>query len=367
MSRICLNMIVKNEAANIERCLRSVAPYISMAIILDTGSSDGTKEIIENFCAARRIPVQVYDGTFKNFEQARNDALTHARPSMLEYDYLLLIDADMELIVHGKRALNNLSQPSYGCVQKTSDGVSYYNTRLLRRETPAKYVGVTHEYLQMVPSDSVPLTEISMIDHVDGANRSNKGERDLRLLQEALKEDPANPRNVLYVAQVYGSMNCYHDARRWFRKRAKLGGWDEEVYYCLFQIASISHKLGSANTEEHYLKAYRYRPTRTEPLIGLALYHREQGNYAMAILYARAAYDLPMTTDKLFKDEACYTWRPMDEILVCACHVNAWEEGRKMADQLLASPHLPASERARVEANAAVYRNVRAAPMRAVA
>ena len=367
MSRICLNMIVKNEAANIERCLRSVAPYISMAIILDTGSSDGTKEIIERICAEHRIPVRIYDGFFKNFEQARNDALAYARNSILDWDYLLLIDADMELLVQNPRGLTGLSQPSYSCIQKTIDGFSYYNTRLIARDIPAKYIGVTHEYLQMTPPDSVPLAQISMIDHTDGANRANKGERDLRLLQESLKEDPANARSIFYMAQVYGTMNRLHDERRWFRKRARLGGWDEEVYYCLFQIASISHKLGSPKTEDHYLAAYRYRPTRAESLIGLALFHRERGNYAMAILHARAALDMPMTTDTLFKDEACYTWRAMDEIVVCACHVNAWDEGRKMADRLLASPHLPASERARVEANAAVYRNVRAAPMRAVA
>jgi len=367
VTKLCLNMIVKNEAANIERCLKSVAPYISSWVILDTGSTDDTVAKIKWFFHKHGIKGILHQGEFRNFEQARNDALKLARESSFSFDYLLLLDADMELVVHDVNAIQSLTKTSYSCVQKTSDGLSYYNTRLVRRDIPAKYIGVTHEYLQMTPPDSIPLTAISMLDHVDGMNRANKGERDLRLLEDALKEDPSNARYVFYVAQTYGSMNRFHDARRWFRRRAKMGGWDEDVYYCLFQVANISHKLGSAKTADLYLDAYRFRPTRAEPLIGLALYYREQQNYAMAILYARAAAELPMTTDTLFKDEGCYTWRPMDEIVVCACHVNAWDEGRKMAERLLASPHLPPPERARVEANAAVYRNVRAAPMRAVA
>ena len=47
LPKICLNMIVRSEAAIIERCLASVAPYIDSYLILDTGSDDGTPELIE--------------------------------------------------------------------------------------------------------------------------------------------------------------------------------------------------------------------------------------------------------------------------------------------------------------------------------
>jgi len=49
-------MIVKNEMANLERCLGAVAPYIACWVICDTGSSDGTQESILSFFAARGIP-----------------------------------------------------------------------------------------------------------------------------------------------------------------------------------------------------------------------------------------------------------------------------------------------------------------------
>ena len=59
-ARLCLNMIVKDEAANIERCLESLAPAVAAWVICDTGSSDDTPERIERFFAARAIPGELH-------------------------------------------------------------------------------------------------------------------------------------------------------------------------------------------------------------------------------------------------------------------------------------------------------------------
>src|SRR4051812_46307137 len=96
---LCLNMIVKNETANLERCLGAVANHIACWIIADTGSTDDTRNFIESFFAARGIPGELHSLPFENFEQARNLTLDHAYASALAYDYLLLADADMELVV----------------------------------------------------------------------------------------------------------------------------------------------------------------------------------------------------------------------------------------------------------------------------
>jgi hypothetical protein len=66
---LCLNMIVKNETANLDRCLTAVAPYISCWIIGDTGSTDGTREFIRSFFAARNIPGELFSLPFVNFAQ----------------------------------------------------------------------------------------------------------------------------------------------------------------------------------------------------------------------------------------------------------------------------------------------------------
>jgi glycosyltransferase involved in cell wall biosynthesis len=77
--RLCLNMIVRNEAARIEPCLRSVAPHINAYCILDTGSTDDTIGIISRFFADRNIYGWM-DGwmdraQFVDFATSRNLAL----------------------------------------------------------------------------------------------------------------------------------------------------------------------------------------------------------------------------------------------------------------------------------------------------
>src|SRR5437773_1222364 len=108
-----LKMIVKNEKANLERCLSAAAPYIACWVIGDTGSTDGTQDFIRSFFDARNIPGELHGFPFVNFEQARNEALDRACASKLPFDYLLLIDADMELTVQNPAFSQDLTSAAY--------------------------------------------------------------------------------------------------------------------------------------------------------------------------------------------------------------------------------------------------------------
>ena len=90
---ICLNMIVKNEAKIIRRCLSSVLPYIDSWVIVDTGSTDGTETIVKS--CLQRVPGFLYERPWIDFGSNRNEALSLAQDFG---DYFLFIDADDELL-----------------------------------------------------------------------------------------------------------------------------------------------------------------------------------------------------------------------------------------------------------------------------
>jgi hypothetical protein len=71
---LCLNMIVKNEMTNLERCLAAIAPFVACWVIGDAGSTDGTQNFIRSFVAARGIAGELHSVPFENFSQARNEA-----------------------------------------------------------------------------------------------------------------------------------------------------------------------------------------------------------------------------------------------------------------------------------------------------
>jgi glycosyltransferase involved in cell wall biosynthesis len=231
-------MIVKNEAARIERCLASVKPHIACWSITDTGSSDETCARIRDLLGD--LPGYLSHIVFENFGQARNDALRAALQSRLDFDYLLLADADMELIAPD--GFGGMEAPGYRMLQK-SDQLSYWNTRLVRRDNPSRYKGVTHEYLET----DRPVENLAgpyFIDHADGANRPGKFDRDIALLEEALMRDPDDARSVFYLAQSYKDRGDFAKAADLYEQRALMGGFDEEVFYSWLAASRCMRAFG---------------------------------------------------------------------------------------------------------------------------
>ena len=105
LNKIALVMIVKNEARKvndegltvIERCLGSVLPCIDTFVICDTGSTDGTQEVIKSWAEKVGIDGHVIDREWKDFGTNRSEALEYAR-ELTDADYCLMIDADEVLV-----------------------------------------------------------------------------------------------------------------------------------------------------------------------------------------------------------------------------------------------------------------------------
>jgi len=315
--KLCLNMIVKNEMANLDRCLRSVADHIACWVIADTGSSDGTQEFIQSFFVERNIPGELHSFPFVNFEQARNAALEHAAESKLAYDYLLFLDADMELVVEDRGFRAKLEEPGYVLLQKTESGLTYWNTRLMRRDTGARYHGVTHEYIDVTGARE--LRGIWFNDHASGSNRVEKFERDIRLLTHALENDPENHRYWFYLAQSYRDAGRKAEAVAAYDKRISLGGWEEETWYARLQKARCLRDLeDEGGFVREALAAFNQRPQRAEPLYDLARFYRERGDHAASVLLSEFGLALPRPDDILFVEDYVYQCGMREEYSIAA-------------------------------------------------
>lgn len=138
---LCLNMIVKDEAHIITRCLASVLPLIDTWVIVDTGSTDGTQAVIQEFFSA--LPGELIERPWVNFAHNRTEALEFARGKA---GYLLIMDADDTLEIAQGFELPPLTADAY-CLEIHYAGHAYRRRQLIRSTLPWHYVGVLHEYL----------------------------------------------------------------------------------------------------------------------------------------------------------------------------------------------------------------------------
>ncbi|HWA70773.1 MAG TPA: glycosyltransferase [Polyangiaceae bacterium] len=349
---VCLNMIVKNEAKVIARCLASARPFIDAWVIVDTGSSDGTQGLIRE--ALQGVPGELFERPWRNFGANRTEALELARGRA---DYTLIIDADEVLEASPGFAWPELTLDAYQLRTELGD-LKYYRTQLVRSRLPWRYEGALHEHLAC----DKPFTEgklEGLVDraHTDGARSADpqKYLKDAAVFEQALKEEPSNTRYVFYLAQSYRDAGNDEASLLHYRRRATLGGWEEEVWYSLYQVASLLEKLGRPEPEVvmAYLDAHQFRPQRAETMCALARYFRLKQKYALAYVFARQAVDTPPPNDTLFVHTGTYAWRARDELSIAAYYVGQHEQAIALTSALLDSPALPAEERARVRENRA--------------
>ncbi len=349
-SRICLNMIVKNEAPVITRCLASVRPFIDHWVIVDTGSTDGTQDLVRDFLQG--VPGSLHERPWKNFAHNRNEALELARP---QADYVLFIDADEQLRVPGGFAWPALSADGYMFTCCMGD-CEYLRNAMVAARVPWRWEGVLHEFLAApghAPWQPLPGPVID-VSH-DGARARDPQTylRDIAVLEQALRDEPGNTRYAFYLAQSLRDAGRLDESREAYRRRAAMGGWDEECWFAVFQVAVLTERMQAPPHEvrDAYLAAYAQRPARAEPLCELARYHRLRSEFALAHLYAQQAARMPRPADILFVDAGVYAWRSLDELAVSAFYVQSFEQGREALQKLLQERRFPPSEAARIEAN----------------
>jgi len=211
--RVSLTMIVKNEEHNISACLSTVRDLVDEMVIVDTGSSDRTREIAESYGA--KVSEFAW---IDSFSAARNAALERATG-----DWAFWMDADDRLDKeNAKKLARLLGSLGYDngayvmkcvCVADAPGGTvtAVDHVRLFRTDPHHRWKYRVHE--QILPALRQTGTDVRWSDvtvhhvgYVDAALRKRKLERDLRLLELEKTEQPNDPFTLFNLGSVYNEL-----------------------------------------------------------------------------------------------------------------------------------------------------------------
>lgn len=346
-------MIVKNEEVYIEKTLQ---PFIDDGIraflILDTGSTDKTVEIVQNFYNKHKISDGVIitkdysnKDNYIDYALMRNDALTFCRQLFVKSFYMVMPDCEWYLTKPGN-IVKFCSENYENDVAKHIDLHSMdieinemcYNKQIIFRiDGNAHYKEPVHEYINGLQGTKLPydFCHIKYTGSNEGYEKSRERwkNRDLPTFLKHIKEQPNNARTHFYLAQTYECLGEAKNAIEYYTKRIENfpNEFPEEIYMCYLRIGKLYVTLhDDEKAMEYFIKAYKYRPSRIESLVLMCRFYETKKYECVQLryMYAHLACitEFPKH-DVLFIEKQSYVYDRYYHLGMSAWYVKQYEEG----------------------------------------
>lgn len=270
-------MIVRNEEKYIERCLKSVLPYVDAVCISDTGSTDRTVDIIKKTVREWGTqPLYLSHDKWVDYSTNRNLVIDKAKEIFPEEKWHLWIDADDVFVDCIYREwidyslITNNKADAY-LIEHRLGTVSFHRAGLVKANAGFIYYGKCHEALLRRPDDplNLPILKNCYIECNAGIDFKPK---EHYLEHAKLLEGETDARSVYYLAQSYHMGEEWDKAIKTYLKRTSMDGCKEEVYHCWMRLGELCDEPGS------YLKAMAVNPTRPEPWFELYKWSKKRNN-----------------------------------------------------------------------------------------
>ncbi len=324
MVTISLCMIVKNEEEVIGRCLESVKDLVDEINIVDTGSTDNTKQVVEQFTD------RIFD--FKwihHFAAARNYSFQQATK-----EFILWLDADDVFTEEDQKKFKALKDS----FPTDSDAISMnYNLsfddegnvssllrryRLVRREKQFQWIGAVHEYLEV--SGTLHDSDVA-VSHLP---LSHDHTRNISIYKQLVQSgESLSPRDTFYYANELLDHGHYEEALFYYEQflTSKLG-WIEDNIRACFKLADCYSNLNDKeNNLTSILRSFEYDIPRPEACCRLGFHFMEQVKNYDAIFWYEQALVIIQKPNAPFQDKTFTTWLPHLQLCVLYDRLQQYE------------------------------------------
>lgn len=319
MATVSLCMIVRDEEATLERVLRAMREAADEIIVADTGSSDRTVEIAEQY-ADQIIQIPWED----DFAKARNQAVSKA-----SMDYWMWLDGDDVIDESNVQKLKKLKEkldeePQDVVMMRyvigKDDGgrpiLSYYRERILRNRAGFWFQGQVHEAVSL--GGKILYSDIEIIH--DKVKPGDK-DRNLRIYEKMIAGGKTlDPRSQFYFGRELYDHQRYKEAAEVFQNYLKeQEGWLENKIDGAVLLSSCLEKQGERKRAYSVLvETFLWDTPRAEVCCGLGRMFMEEGKLKQAVYWYEAALKtVPDETSGAFIQKDYYDYIPWIQLCVC--------------------------------------------------
>lgn len=325
-NRFCFIACVKDESAIIERCLLNISNIATSYLICDTGSTDGTPEIITNFMASKNIPGQVIYKDWVDYGFNKSYLLEEARKT--DAQYLIWCDADEVFLTDLKDKTSYLTKEDadqfYQYLESQRNPITYvmthYNTLVYRRWNIARnnqlyYWKYPKHEVFLGKNDNSSNFYDKFILFTDGGGKAHfdpeRSKKDVNLYLNWLNtegNDPNDARMTFYLAQEYEYVDR-EKAIEWHLKRTKLfNGFDQEIYISYLRLGRLSEK--PEDKIKYWTAGFNFCKARLECAYELVNLYDKLKRYEDGIeIIKQCNVNLKVSTNWLFVEKDKYQYR----------------------------------------------------------
>ncbi len=341
---ISATLIAKNEKHNVGRCLDSIWEWVDEVCVVDTGSTDGTVAALRAYAKGRRQPGKLKIGRFKwqdDFAAARR-----AADELATGEWLLWLDFDDT--VTGMATLRGFAEASTEevtaffaryryAVDADGNAISELWRERLVRNNGTRWEGRLHEHKLITSGAIVKVRpeDAEWVHHRDHAQRT--GDRNLRVLNKWLRDEPENPRVVQSIAMEYMGQEQHARAADMFARYLDMPGEPPDrraqatrhmcVMLLLQNRAPDARAAALKALDEHWLWADTH--------LTLAECAQTMGQPREAIVHARTAIGIGQPDTLLIINPLQYTAHPRALIGICLAQLGQVEDALAMVQEAL--------------------------------
>ena len=348
---MCLATMCKNEEHCIQNTLESVYKYIDYWVVCDTGSTDRTCEIVEEFFKEKGIPGELHIDEWVGFDTNKTLMMSKAKDKA---DYVIHLDADDLLVGDFNFTNEDIGYDSYFIPVKR--GVSEWKARIIfNNRNTWKFCGVAHTTIKCLERPHISTKDLSGKGfYISGEGIGSRAfdpkkyfydaEKLKKQFWDTLIDDPdeLNTRSIFYAAQSYMDCDMIEEGLKWNKLYLKInGGWIEEKFEAQMRVSKcmMSLNYNIENIVEEMEKAMSIFPDRAEPLYSLGAYCNKIGEHNLAYKYLIRALPIDINKVKekyiLFVDEQCYGKYVYDELSVACFWTERYNEGLQHLLQII--------------------------------